>query len=92
MRETLPSKPCQRLAAQVRFLFPVLPLFNVAAAAALAHTWNWARRQRSTAALWQLGCGAGAAACLAVVILATKASHHNYPGEQMMRLKVACGV
>ncbi len=70
----------------------MLPLFNVAAAAALTHTWKWARRRRSTAALWQLGCSAAAAACLAVVFLATKASHHNYPGEQMMRFKVACRV
>lgn len=70
---------------QVRFLFPVLPLFNVAAAAALARTWKRCRHQNSTRVLWHVATASAALACLAVVFLAIKASHYNYPGGDALR-------
>ncbi len=67
------------MCVQVRFLFPVLPLFNVAAAAGLARIYH----NRQKGLLWQglwlsalalLACSAGAA------VLMTAVSRCNYPG------------
>ena len=65
---------------QVRFLFPVLPLFNAVAAAGLARIWQLCRQQRSTRFLWHLGASIAALACLSIVLVASAASHFNYPG------------
>jgi hypothetical protein len=65
---------------QVRFLFPVLPLFNAVAAAGLAHVWQLCRRQRSNNILWHVGASIAASMCLSIVLTALAASHFNYPG------------
>ena len=70
---------------QVRFLFPVLPLVNVAAAAGAARAWKWCRRRRRTALAWHAASAAAAAACLAFVLIATKAARLNYPGGVAMQ-------
>lgn len=63
---------------QVRFLLPILPVFNIASAAALARIWNNRRKQA-----WLIP---GLAACLLVLgsTCATSVmltvSRHNYPG------------
>jgi hypothetical protein len=67
-------------APQVRFLFPVLPLFNAVAAAGLARIWQFCRQQHSTKILWHLGASGAALVCLGVVLTASAASHFNYPG------------
>ena len=71
---------------QVRFLFPVLPLFNAAAAAAAARAWQ--NRGKSTR--WKLA-GSFMAAVLAASWLASGVmlyiSAHNYPGAQQ-----SCGL
>ena len=69
---------------QVRFLFPVLPLFNVAAAAGLAR----ACQNRRKSAAWALLCCAAVAALgatLAATALMTAVSRHNYPGGHALR-------
>jgi alpha-1,6-mannosyltransferase len=65
---------------EVRFLFPVLPLFNAVAATGLAHVWQLCRQQRSTRLLWHLGASIAALMCLSIVLTALAASHFNYPG------------
>ena len=65
---------------QVRFLFPVLPLFNAVAATGLAHVWQFSRRRRSIMIMWHVGASIGALICLSIVLTALAASHFNYPG------------
>ena len=72
---------------QVRFLFPVLPLFNTAAAAAIVRLARGANRSRARkAAAWlafaALGAGAVASAGMLYV------SAHNYPGPDNPLLHV----
>ena len=67
---------------QVRFLFPVLPLFNIAAAAAGARL--WLNRHKSLP--WQLAGWAtlGLMACSLVASCGMLyISAANYPGEQL---------
>lgn len=66
-------------AAQVRFLFPVLPIFNVAAAAAVARLYNNRTKSRSWRLLWLCALAMLAASALATGVM-TAASRHNYPG------------
>ncbi|CAL8468707.1 g8247 [Coccomyxa elongata] len=64
---------------EVRFLLPVLPLFNVSAAAAVWRIWN----NRGKSRIWQAGCFCAAAllaASLAATVLMAAVSRHNYPG------------
>ncbi len=66
-------------ARQVRFLFPVLPLLNIGAAAALARI--VCRRAASPAArAAHAACCAALAAGFLLTLLMTAASRHNYPG------------
>ncbi len=63
----------------MRFLLPVLPLFNVSAAAAVWRIWN----NRGKSRIWQAGCfcvAALLAASLAATVLMAAVSRHNYPG------------
>lgn len=69
----------------MRFLCPVLPLFNVAAAGGLAAAWRLCRRRPATRVLWHLCTGASALACLGIVCVAAAASHYNYPGGVALR-------
>lgn len=67
---------------KVRFLLPVLPVYNIAAAAALSRIWN---NRHKTA--WSLPSIAAAlllvgTACATAVMLAV--SRHNYPGGHAM--------
>lgn len=78
--------------AQVRFLLPVLPLFNVSAAAAVWRVWN----NRGKSCIWQAGCCCAVAllaASLAATVLMAAVSRHNYPGghalAKLHRLEVA---
>jgi hypothetical protein len=64
---------------QVRFLFPVLPLFNVAAAAGFVRLAQNRRKSR----VWAAAHGAAVAAVAATAAamsLMSAASRHNYPG------------
>lgn len=64
---------------QVRFLLPVLPLFNIAAAAGAWRLWN----NRKKSVTWRAGCCCAMAllaATLAATVLMTAVSRHNYPG------------
>ena len=69
---------------EVRFLFPALPLFNAAAAAALARAWR-SRGKSALSALLALACaGLVLASCAAVGVMAW-AAHWNYPGGWALR-------
>ena len=63
---------------QVRFLLPVLPVFNISAAAALGRIWN--NRHKPA---WSLACAA-CAVLMAATVLASSVmllvSRQNYPG------------
>ena len=62
----------------MRFLFPVLPLFNVLAAAALA--WCIQRARKSTAwSLVLLGCVGLLLGTLAAKLVMSWAAFYNYP-------------
>ncbi|KAK9827294.1 hypothetical protein WJX81_001546 [Elliptochloris bilobata] len=64
---------------EARFLFPILPLFNIGAAVALTRIAS--SRSRSAAARSaHLGCCAALAAGFLMTVLMTAASRHNYPG------------
>ena len=69
---------------QVRFLFPVLPLFNVAASTAAARLWQ----NRHKSLRWRVAGGCTAAA-LAGSVLASSfmlyISAYNYPGAAGLR-------
>ncbi len=71
----VPSNVC----VQVRFLFPVLPLFNVAAAAGLMRLYRNRRKGLFWQGLWltALALLAGSAAA---AVLMTAVSRCNYPG------------
>ena len=64
---------------ELRFLLPVLPLWNIAAAVGLAHLW---RRRRASVprGLAFAAAAAALAAGVATVVLALQASMANYPG------------
>ena len=64
---------------QVRFLFPVLPLFNVAAAAGLVRLHRNRRKGLLWVGLW-LAALALLACSAAAAVLMTAASRGNYPG------------
>ena len=64
---------------EVRFLFPVLPLWNLAAAVTLARLWA-ARRRSAARALLAAAAAAAVAAGLGVTALTAAASAANYPG------------
>lgn len=64
---------------QVRFLFPVLPLFNVAAAAGLVRLYRNRRKGLFWQGLW-LTALAALACSVAAVVLMTAVSRCNYPG------------
>jgi len=61
---------------ELRFIFPTLPLFNLAASTVLARIWN-NRRKRKLVALAAAG---GLALSLCLVFVFTAASAVNYPG------------
>jgi alpha-1,6-mannosyltransferase len=76
---------------ELRFLLPVLPLWNVAAAAGVAQLW---RRARRGAPAWRLaGAAAGAAlaAGAAAAALTAAASAANYPGGAALQTLHALG-
>jgi alpha-1,6-mannosyltransferase len=64
---------------QVRFLFPVLPLFNMAAAAAVVRLHRNRRKGPVWAGLW-LVAGALLAGSAAAAVLMAAVSRLNYPG------------
>lgn len=67
---------------QVRFLFPVLPLFNLGAACALSRLWQ----RRGKGLLGAAGAAGAVAALVASAVVAAvfaAASRHNYPGAAM---------
>lgn len=68
-----------RLLLQVRFLFPVLPLFNMAAAAAVVRLHRNRQKGPFWAGLW-LVAGALLACSAAAAVLMTAVSRLNYPG------------
>lgn len=75
-------KSCVLCGLQVRFLLPVLPVYNIAAAAALSRIW----KNRCKPA-WSLPSTLAAlllasTACATAVMLAV--SRHNYPGGHAM--------
>ena len=71
---------------QVRFLFPVLPLFNVGAGVALAHIVR--SRSRSPAAhAAHLACCTVLASGFILTLLSTAASRLNYPGGVPQELR-----
>lgn len=79
-----PSRP------QIRFLFPVLPLWNVCAAVTLQRVYN----NRSKSAAWRLVAAATSALLAggaAVTALAAAASFANYPGGHGLRQLHAAG-
>lgn len=64
---------------QVRFLFPVLPLFNIAAATGAVRLYQ----NRRKGPIWAgLGCMAAAflGGTAIATLLMTAVSHYNYPG------------
>ena len=63
---------------ELRFIFPTLPLFNLAAATVLARAWN-NRAKRPLVTMCALG---GLCASAALVIAFTMASAVNYPGGE----------
>ncbi len=70
---------------QVRFLFPVLPLFNLSASAAFVRCW----RNRSKSIVWKgiLFAGIfGSVISYAAAILMLLASMYNYPGGQALQI------
>lgn len=69
--------------SQLRFLLPVLPLFNLAAAAALVR----AIHNRSKSTQHRLACAAAVAlmlASLSAAMFMLYVSAHNYPGGQAL--------
>ena len=68
---------------QVRFLFPVLPLFNTGAAVAVARIAS-SRHRSAAARVAHLGCCCVLAAGFLVTLLMTAASRNNYPGGMVM--------
>jgi alpha-1,6-mannosyltransferase len=69
---------------EVRFLFPVLPLWNLAGAAALQRLWL-GRRKSAARRLALLAALAALAAGLALTLVTAAASRHNYPGGDALR-------
>ena len=79
LNQGLPQLFPSNVMVQVRFLFPVLPLFNIAAAAGLMRLY----RNRQKGLLWQGLCLTALAllACSAAAgVLMTAVSRCNYPG------------
>ena len=75
---------------QVRFLLPVLPLFNVLAAAGLVRL----AQSRSKSPTWagaHAAAVAALAATLAATVLMTAASRRNYPGGHALARLHALG-
>ena len=71
------------VAAQVRFLFPVLPVFNLGAACALSRIWQ-RRGKRFAGASGAAAAVAALVACAAIAAAFTAASRHNYPGQPLL--------
>lgn len=69
---------------ELRFLFPCLPLFNVAAAAAMDQLWQ-GRRRSHLRRLAFLAAAAAVALTACVSALGLYASSLNYPGGEAMR-------
>ncbi|EFN54879.1 hypothetical protein CHLNCDRAFT_8393, partial [Chlorella variabilis] len=69
---------------EVRFLFPVLPLWNLAAAAAVQRAWV-GRGKSAARRLLLLVVGGALAAGLALTLVTAAASRHNYPGGAALR-------
>jgi alpha-1,6-mannosyltransferase len=69
---------------EVRFLFPVLPLWNLAAAAAVQRVWL-GRRKSAIRRLLLLALAGALAAGLALTVVTAAASRHNYPGGDALR-------
>lgn len=69
---------------EVRFLFPVLPLWNLAAGIAAARLWA-ARRRSLAARAAALALVAALAAGLALTVVTAAASARNYPGGAALR-------
>ena len=68
--------------AQIRFLFPVLPAFTVAAACGMERLWKTRRKSAMhVASCW--GALAVVAASAAAVVAFTQASVANYPGAHV---------
>ena len=64
---------------QLRFIFPCLPLLDIAAACALARLWL-ARRKSTWRRLLAFSALASLLASAALAGLFAAAAHHNYPG------------
>lgn len=64
---------------EVRFLFPVLPFFNVAAACATARAWAGGKKNRFRRLLAS-GVTIGILVSSFAAAIFSWASHHNYPG------------
>ena len=75
---------------QVRFLFPVLPLFNIGAAVAAARIAS-GRHPLAAGRAAHLGCCSALATGFLVTLLMTAASRNNYPGGEAMPLRSAPG-
>ncbi len=75
-----PPETCARpnLCQEVRFLFPVLPLFNALAAAALARAYN-NRRKSWRALLLFLACVGVLGLTLLAKLIMSWAAYWNYP-------------
>ena len=74
-----PSCAC----VQVRFLFPVLPLFNVAGAAGLVRMYRNRQKGLLWQGLWLIALAALACSATAVVLM-TAVSGCNYPGGRAL--------
>lgn len=68
---------------QVRFLLPVLPLFNLGAAVALVRVTNNRRKSRARALAWLVTLSLLAASTAASAFMLF-VSAHNYPGGQAL--------
>ena len=69
---------------EVRFLFPVLPLWNLAAAAVVQRLWV-GQRKSAARRLLLVAAGAALAAGAGLTALSAAARRHNYPGGTALR-------
>jgi Alg9-like mannosyltransferase family len=78
-RKFRPSQTGLVAMMQLRFLLPVLPMFNVAGACGLARIWSSRQKSWQQQCLAQAGVAALCASALASVLF-SRASSLNYPG------------
>eukprot|EP00898_Chlorokybus_atmophyticus_P001549 jgi/Chlat1/2395/Chrsp17S02654 len=70
---------------ELRFIFPALPVFNVAAAAALARIYNNRAKNPCWRLAW-LACIAILVASFGATVIMTAAARENYPGGRALQL------